>query len=155
VTVTPQVVLVLELDTSLGWAISTDGGAITSGMLSLKPSRWDGGGMRYLRFRRWLEEVVASAGGFERIAYEEVRRHLGVDAAHVYGGLMATLTAWAEHRGIPYEAIPVGTWKRLLTGKGNADKASVLAAVRALGHVVETEDQADAVGILLAAVRSP
>ena len=74
--------------------------------------------------------------------------HRGVDAAHVYGGLVATLTAWCEHHGIPYAGVPVGTWKRDLTGKGNSDKATVMAAVRALGYTPETQDEADALAIL-------
>lgn len=105
--------------------------------------------MRYLRFRHWLTETLHLAGGFEQIAFEEVRRHAGVDAAHVYGGLLATLTAWAEHHGIPYQGVPVGTWKKALTGKGNACKADVVAAVKSLGYAPGTEDEADALGILL------
>ncbi len=73
---------------------------------------------------------------------------LALDAAHVYGGLVATLTAWCEHHGIPYAGVPVGTWKRDLTGKGNADKAAVMAAVRELGYAPETQDEADALGVL-------
>jgi hypothetical protein len=30
---------------------------MTSGTVSLKPSRYDGGGMRYLRFRSWLDTL--------------------------------------------------------------------------------------------------
>jgi len=33
---------------------------------------------------------------------------------------------------VPYRGVPVGTIKRHVTGRGNADKAAVLAAVRAL-----------------------
>ncbi len=105
--------------------------------------------MRYLRFRRWLTEMKTCAGArIEAIHFEEVRAHRGVDAAHVYGGLVATLTAWCEHHGIPYAGVPVGTWKRDLTGKGNSDKAAVMAAVRALGFTPETQDEADALAIL-------
>jgi hypothetical protein len=70
------------------------------------------------------------------VYFEEVRRHLGVDAAHVYGGLLATLTAWCERHQIPYQGVPVGTIKRHATGKGNAGKAEVIAAMKALGHPV-------------------
>ncbi len=52
------------------------------------------------------------------------------------------------HDRTSYSAVPVGTWKRDLTGKGNADKAAVMAAVRELGYVPETQDEADALGIL-------
>ena len=44
--------------------------------------------------------------------------------------------------------VPVGTWKRDLTGKGNSDKATVMTAVRALGFTPETQDEADALAIL-------
>ncbi len=50
------------------------------------PSRYDGGGIRYLRFRAWLDSMAQDAGGIGVVHYEEVRRHLGTDAAHVYGG---------------------------------------------------------------------
>src|SRR5688500_14003077 len=59
--------------------------------------------MRYLRFTNWLTELDQLSGPIAAIWYEEVRRHVGTDAAHVYGGLMATLTAWgrAARRAIP------------------------------------------------------
>jgi hypothetical protein len=68
--------------------------------------------MRYLRFTNWLTELDQLSGPIAAIWYEEVRRHAGTDAAHVYGGLMAVLTAWAELRGVPYQGVPVGTIKR-------------------------------------------
>jgi hypothetical protein len=67
--------------------------------------------MRYLRFTNWLTEIDRLSGPVAAIWFEEVRRHAGTDAAHVYGGLMATLTAWAELRGVPYAGVPVGTIK--------------------------------------------
>jgi Holliday junction resolvasome RuvABC endonuclease subunit len=82
------------------------------------------------------------------IYFEEVRRHLGVDAAHVYGGLLATLTAWCERHQIPYQGVPVGTIKRHATGKGNAGKAEVIAAMKALGHPVTDDNEADALALL-------
>ena len=89
-------ILALDLGTTTGWAIRTAEGVILSGTVSFRPSRYDGGGMRYLRFRAWLEELAEDAGGLSAIWFEEVRRHLGTDAAHVHGGLLAILTAWAE-----------------------------------------------------------
>jgi Holliday junction resolvasome RuvABC endonuclease subunit len=122
---------------------------IASGTFDFKPRRFEGGGMRYLRFNQALDQLLAASGGFQRLVFEEVRRHLGVDAAHVYGGLLATLTAWAERKNIPYEAVPVGTWKKVLTGKGNASKDEVIAAVTAKGFDPIDHNQADALGILL------
>ena len=42
--------LALDLGTTTGWALRTPDGLITSGTVSFRPSRYDGGGMRYLRF---------------------------------------------------------------------------------------------------------
>jgi Holliday junction resolvasome RuvABC endonuclease subunit len=114
--------------------------------------------MRYMRFGRWLDDMLALSGSesdaptdsavIGAVYFEEVRRHLGVDAAHVYGGLLATLTAWCERHQIPYQGVPVGTIKRHATGKGNAGKAEVIAAMKALGHPVTDDNEADALALL-------
>ena len=80
--------------------LRTADGAIASGTVSFRPSRYDGGGIRYLRFRAWLDSMAQDAAGIGVVHYEEVRRHVGTDAAHVYGGLLATLTAWCEQNAI-------------------------------------------------------
>ena len=67
---------------------------------------------------------------------------------------MATLTAWAELRGVPYEGVPVGTIKRHASGKGNADKATMVAAVRARGFSPADDNEADAIAILLWAIET-
>jgi hypothetical protein len=145
-------VLALDLGTMLGWAIQLDGGTVESGTMSYRPSRYDGGGMRYLRFRGWLDSVARDAAGLSAVYFEEVRRHAGTDAAHVYGGFLASLTAWCEQNGIPYEGVPVGTIKRHVSGKGNADKAAVFGAVRSRGFNPTDDNEADAIAILLWAI---
>jgi Holliday junction resolvasome RuvABC endonuclease subunit len=147
-------ILALDLGTTTGWAIRTAEGVILSGTVSFRPSRFDGGGMRYLRFRAWLEELAEDAGGLSAIWFEEVRRHAGTDAAHTYGGFLATLTSWAEQRGLPYQGVPVGTIKRFATGKGNAGKQDVLATIRARGFRPADDNEADALAILLWAVET-
>jgi hypothetical protein len=124
-------------------------GPIVSGTLSLRPSRFDGGGVRFLRFRAWLDGIANDAGGIHLISYEEIRRHLSTDSSHVYGVLLAMLTAWCEQRGIPYQGVP-----RHVTGKGNADKAAVIAAIRARGFNPADDNEADALAILLWAIET-
>jgi Holliday junction resolvasome RuvABC endonuclease subunit len=53
--------------------------------------------------------------------------------AHAYGGFLGCLTAWCENRAIAYHGVPVGTIKQFITGKGNADKATVITAVEQRG----------------------
>ena len=108
--------------------------------------------MRYLRFAQWLGEVLKLEPGLEAVYFEEVRRHIGTDAAHAYGGFLATLTSWCEGEGLPYQGVPVGTIKQFITGKGNSDKATVMAAVRSRGFPVKDDNEADAVAILLWAI---
>jgi hypothetical protein len=147
-------ILALDLGTVTGWALRSGDAAIVSGTVSFRPSRYDGGGMRYLRFRRWLDQLATDLGGFGTVHFEEVRRHAGTDAAHIYGGLLATLTSWCEQCSIPYQGVPVGTIKRHVTGKGNADKAAVIAAVRARGFTPTDHNEADALAILLWAIET-
>jgi hypothetical protein len=142
-------ILALDLGTTTGWALRGSDDRITSGTMTFRPSRFEGGGMRYLRFNGWLQEIARLGGPFHRIVFEEVRRHVGTDAAHVFGGLLATLTAWAEMHSIPYEGVPVGTIKRFATGKGNADKAAMIAAMKARGFTPADDNEADALALLL------
>jgi Holliday junction resolvasome RuvABC endonuclease subunit len=98
--------------------------------------------------------LAAHAGPVGAVHFEEVRRQVGTDAAHIYGGLLATLTAWCEQRSIPYQGVPVGTIKRFIAGKGNADKDAVIAAVRARGFAPADDNEADAIAILLWAIET-
>jgi len=147
-------VLALDLGTTTGWAIRGFDGLITSGTVSFKPSRYDGGGMRYLRFTNWLTEIDRLSGPIAAIYFEEVRRHVGTDAAHVFGGLLAVLTSWGELRGIPYQGIPVGTIKKHATGKGNAPKQAMIDAARVRGFTPADDNEADAIAILLWALET-
>jgi hypothetical protein len=142
------IILTLDLGTTLGWALRGDSGHIFSGTVCFKPRRFEGGGMRYLRFKRWLEETHRVSGGVQAVYFEEVRRHLGVDAAHAYGGFLAHLTAWCEHHEIPYQGVPVGTLKQFTTGKGNAPKEAMIQAMQALGHALTDDNEADALALL-------
>ncbi|AKH37561.1 MULTISPECIES: crossover junction endodeoxyribonuclease RuvC [Nitrosomonas] len=141
-------ILALDLGTNTGWALSSHDGTITSGTEQFKPQRFEGGGMRYLRFKHWLTELKACNDGIDAVFMEEVRRHVGVDAAHAYGGFLATLTAWCEHHQIPYQGVPVGTIKKHSTGKGNASKDEMIASVRELGHAPIDDNEADALALL-------
>ena len=147
------VVVALDLGTSMGWALRL-GTDTHSGTVSFRPSRYDGGGMRYLRFRSWLDQLAVEHMLPEAVYFEEVRRHAATDAAHVFGGLLATLTAWCEERCIPYQGVPVGTWKRHACGKGNASKDDVVAAIRERGFNPTDDNEADAIAILLWAIET-
>ena len=141
-------ILALDLGTQTGRSLLHQG-TITSGTLTFKNDRYQGGGMRYLRFSKWLDDIQSLAGGIlSEVYFEEVRRHLGVDAAHVYGGFLATLTSWCEAHNLPYRGVPVSHIKRHVTGKGNASKQEVIKAIEAIGYSPKDDNEADALALL-------
>jgi len=147
-------ILALDLGTTTGWAMLCDG-TITSGSQSFKPQRFEGGGMRFLKFKRWLSDMkYCGTYGIDAVYFEEVRRHAGVDAAHAYGGFLAHLTAWCEHHQIPYQGVPVGTIKKSACGKGNASKEEMVEEARAIVKNVSDHNEADAIHILMYAINN-
>lgn len=135
--------LALDLGTKTGWATASDGG-INSGMQAFVNDRFSGGGMRYLKFEKWLNEIPKPT----QVVFEEVRRHRGTDAAHVYGGLMAVLTKWCESNNIPYAGVPVGTIKKHWTGKGNAGKNLMITEGHKRGFKTTDDNEMDAIALL-------
>jgi hypothetical protein len=67
-------VLALDLGTTTGWALRLGDRSILSGIQTFRPGRFEGGGMRYLRFTNWLVEIAMRTHGIRRIVFEEVRR---------------------------------------------------------------------------------
>jgi Holliday junction resolvasome RuvABC endonuclease subunit len=140
-------ILAFDLGTQTGWALLTEG-RVFSGSESFQTSRFSGGGMRFLRFRHFLDSLKQKAD-IKAVYFEEVRRHLGVDAAHIYGGFLAHLTAWCEDHEIPYQGVGVGTIKRHATGKGNASKDEIITAIKAKGFNPIDDNEADSLALLL------
>jgi len=145
-------VLALDLGTKLGWAISFGPGDIAHGVIEFRTGRFEGGGMRWLRFRKWLSDMHAEHGPLAAIYFEEVQGLRGQDAARGFGGFLAVLTAWCENKSIPYSGLPVGTIKKHATGKGNSNKEAMIAAMRAKGFTPTDDNDADALALLLCVI---
>lgn len=67
----PGIVLALDFGSTLGWTLSIFGQAM-SGTESFKPGRFEGGGMRYLRDVRWLDDLMRFTGPISTVYFEEV-----------------------------------------------------------------------------------
>jgi len=136
-------ILAIDPGTHCGYALSP----FESGVWNLSVGRHEGGGMRFVKLRNCLIRVCA---GVDLVIYEEVRRHLGTDAAHIYGGIVAIIQEHCELKEIPYQGVPVGTIKKFATGKGNSNKEAMLAAARDRWPEVDIVDdnQADALWLL-------
>src|SRR5512137_1201276 len=79
-----MIVLGIDPGTHCGWAVlDTDHGRLASGVWDLSSRRHEGGGMRFVRLHQYLREIAQAYSRIGAVVYEEVRRHQGVDAAHV------------------------------------------------------------------------
>lgn len=124
------------------------------GKIICKLSKFDSYGMRALIFERELQRLIEKVllNGRTLVAYESVRAHKGVDAAHVYGSLVSVLQKVCLNLEVNFVGIPVGTAKRVFTGKGNASKELVQRfALELTGASSISEDEADAVAVAMTA----
>lgn len=137
-------ILALDPGTHCGWCLRHDRDRLDSGVFDLKPRRFEGGGMRWVYLRRFLRPLLTDPVP-SLVVFEEVRRHMGVDAAHIYGGIIAVIQEECEAAGIPYTALPVATVKKFATGRGGANKEAMMAAAKARwGVPFEDDNEADA-----------
>lgn len=142
-------VLALDLGTNCGFALLHPTGVEVSGTWSLSTKkRMESHGMRFVRFREHLD-MMKRNNGVSVIYFEEVRRHLGVDAAHMYGGFLAILEAWCTENEVEYQSVPVGEIKKFWTGRGNASKDEMIAEARRRGYDPTDDNEADAIAILV------
>lgn len=136
-------ILALDLATKTGWAHS-DGG---SGVQSFKPRRGDSPGMRWIEFRAWLQRVL-DAAPTDLIVYEQAH-HRGGAPTHVAHSLIACVEMVVAHRKIDISSRHSASIKKHATGKGNANKKSMLlAAYNKWGPNIEGDDHADALWLL-------
>lgn len=140
-------ILALDCATQTGWAALVDG-AVESGVQTFDVRRGESRGMRFLRFRAWLLEMIdrVQPGA---IVYEQAH-HRGGAATEVGVGLATRVMEIACEKEIEYQTVHTGTLKKYATGKGNAGKPLMIAAaeVRWPGQVVEDDNQADALHLL-------
>lgn len=148
----PKRILALDLGTTCGYALTFSQGGFTSGFENFKPKNHESHGKRYLNFKTFLESTIITNDWC--VFYEMVHSHAGTDAAHMFGGYMATLQSFCEEREISYQGVAVGTIKKGITGKGTASKDEVKEAVsRIIGTKKDNDNEADAIAVLNIALK--
>ncbi len=143
--------LALDLGSHCGFAVFKNG-EIISGTKKLQIDKRKFG-RRFLEFRNWLLQMIA-VHDIREIYFERVFGHLGTEAAHCYGGFMYTLATVCLEKNIPCMGFTVQTIKKFMTGKGNANKEEMIAAAKARGFNPQTDDEADAIAIMLLALNN-
>jgi Holliday junction resolvasome RuvABC endonuclease subunit len=144
--------LALDLGTTTGWALKTHDGNIRSGSTPCALRPGEGRGQRWLKFRAMLSEFNNGAGELQVVYFEDIKMHKGVLAAHVYGGFLAHLETWCELQKVQLIGVGFGAIKKNWTGKGNSDKATMIAVAKAKGFNPVDDNEADALAILALAL---
>lgn len=141
-------VLALDLGTRTGWALRWDEGHVGSGVEDLSGARRrESLGLRVLRFRRWLREVL-SLSRPSLVVYERPVIHTAWHHRSVAHNMEGVLLAEIEGRR-DYVSPPPSLVKRHATGRGSPTRAQVLEAARARwGRTVSDLDEADALCLL-------
>lgn len=141
--------LALDLATTTGWALR-EHGQVVSGVQTFDVKRGESPGMRYLRLARWLEEIGARS---ELIVYEQVvpapAKFGGASAREIAYGMAAHVQRYCAARGIEHAPVYPSSLKKWLTGRGNAGKPDMVAAVaRRWGYAILDDNHADALALL-------
>lgn len=136
-------VLALDLGSRFGYAIYSFG-KITSGTKKLCKKTF---GSRFSEFRRWLLKIIEQYQ-IDVVCFERVYRHVGTEAAHVFGGFMYMLAAVCDELGIQCRGLGICAIKKFMTGKGNASKIDVIEAAKRRGFDPIDDNEADALGVL-------
>jgi len=149
-------ILALDLATKTGWALRDRTGAIASGVQEFALKRGESNGMRFLRFRKWLREMLALGElgqSFSEttpglIAFEQAH-HRGGHATQLCVGLMTDVLAEAARESLEHMSIHTGALKKWATGKGNSGKPIMIARAEELYPDVEIIDDNHADALLL------
>jgi len=99
----------------------------TAGIWDLQQKRFEGAGMRYLRLKKFIQDVNP-----DFVAYEQVNfPHRSTAAAACYWSIVGTITVFCEENGIAYAAVMTNDLKKRATGKGGGkgtDKPAIVQA---------------------------
>ncbi len=98
--------------------------------------------------KRWQPEIVAVEVATFGSRHSHVQRMLNE--------LLGAITLVCLRERVEIWKFGIGTWKSRAVGKGNADKQGVMRGLRSFyGIEVTNDNQADAIGIALAAQQGP
>lgn len=134
-------ILALDVATHCGWCTKT-----AHGVWDLTPRRDESSGMKLIRFKSKLKEVVNA----EQINLVTFERSAGMHKASiiVQSELHGVLKTFCEENKIDYRAYSAKEIKSHATGKGNAGKPQMIAAAKErLGYTGDDDNEADAMWI--------
>lgn len=134
-------ILALDVATHCGWCTEH-----ASGVWDLSIKKDESSGMRLLRFRSKLKEIIV----LENINLIAFERTSGMHKSSiiVQAELHGILKVFCEDNKIDYRAFSATEIKKFATGKGNAGKPMMIkAAEEKYGYTGADDNEADAIHI--------
>lgn len=130
--------LALDIATKTGWKTAS-----ASGVWNLATKRGESEGMRVVRFKAKVRELI-NAEEIDIIGYERPagQHKASIMVASEMVGVLKELCIIHE---IEYASYSASEIKKYATGKGNADKTAMVKAAEKLGYVPEDNNEADAI----------
>ena len=133
-------ILALDIATKTGWKTST-----ASGIWNLKPNRGESDGMRVVRFKAKVNEMI-KIESINLIAYERVAGKQNA-AISVISEMVGQLKLISIEQGIDLACYSAKEIKKFATGNGNASKDLMVKTAIAQGYNPIDDNEADAIFI--------
>jgi Holliday junction resolvasome RuvABC endonuclease subunit len=131
-------ILALDIATNTGWKTET-----SSGTWNFKPNRGESDGMRLVRFKAKIREMIRLEG-IELISYERpAGRHKG--AIIVESEMIGILKELCIEMGVELACYSATEIKKFATGIGNAKKSLMIESAKELGFNPMDDNEADAI----------
>jgi len=141
----PKALRILAIDpaTHCGYAVSRK----LYGVWDLTPKRDESIGMRLIRFRAKMNEVIESEKINVVVFERPGGQHAG--AVIVQSEIQGQIKVICEDHNIEYRAYSSQEMKKYATGKGNSGKPAMIAAAKErLGYKGNNDNEADALWLL-------
>jgi Holliday junction resolvasome RuvABC endonuclease subunit len=131
-------ILALDIATNTGWKTET-----ASGVWNLKPNRGESEGMRVVRFKAKVKELIALEG-IDLVSYE---RPAGMHKSSIMvaSEMVGVLKDLCIGLGVELACYSASEIKKFATGRGNAKKEDMIKAAVELGFVPKDDNEADAI----------
>lgn len=149
-------VLALDLATKTGWALRDRNGRVESGVQEFELKRGESTGMRFLRFRKWMRDMIALGELGAQYSKEEPglilfeqAHHRGGSATQLCVGLVTNVLADAAQHSIEHMSVHSATLKKFATGSGKSSKEEMITKAKAFFPGIEIIDDNHADALLM------
>lgn len=139
-------ILALDIATKTGWKTRT-----CSGTWNLKPNRGESEGMRVVRFKAKVREMIL----MEEITLIAYERPAGMHKASIMvaSEMVGVLKDICIKMNVQLACYSANEIKKAATGKGNANKEAMIQAAIDLGYEPGDDNEADAIHLYNLAVK--